>query len=79
MPEQVGGVLVCRLDGVLCAVQAACPHRGAPLAEGTLDGAILTCPWHGASFDVRTGRRVRGPECGDLKRYAADGTAWVER
>jgi nitrite reductase/ring-hydroxylating ferredoxin subunit len=73
------GVLVCRLDGVVCAVQSVCPHRGAPLAEGTLHGAVLTCPWHGASFDVRTGRRLRGPECADLRRYAADGTAWVER
>ena len=33
-----------------------CPHRGGPLANGRLDGHVVACPWHGWTFDVRTGR-----------------------
>jgi len=51
----------------IVTVAARCPHRGAPLAEGTVvAGAFLECPWHGATFDLRTGKRLRGPACPDL-------------
>jgi len=41
--------------GAFHAVDNACPHRGGPLGEGTLEGLIVTCPWHGWKFDVTTG------------------------
>ena len=44
-----------RVEGEFYAVNAICPHRGGPLAEGTFNGCVLTCPWHGWTFDVRTG------------------------
>jgi len=44
------------VDGEIFAINHVCPHRGGPLGEGRLDGAIVTCPWHGWTFDVRTGR-----------------------
>jgi hypothetical protein len=34
----------------------ALPHREGPLANGRLDGHVVACPWHGWTFDVRTGR-----------------------
>jgi len=37
------------------ATDNTCPHRGGPLAEGTLEGNEITCPWHLWSFDVTTG------------------------
>ena len=48
------------VDGTFCAIDDTCPHRGGPLGEGELQGAIVTCPWHGATFDVQTGA-VTGP------------------
>src|SRR5437762_1898734 len=35
---------------------AVCPHRGGPLAAGTLTGSVVGCPWHGWTFDVTTGQ-----------------------
>lgn len=49
------GVVVCRLAGELHAVVDNCSHRDAKLSEGRLRGSRLTCPLHGAQFDVRDG------------------------
>ncbi len=48
------------MQGAVYAIDDTCPHRGGPLGEGELDGVTVTCPWHGATFDVRTGA-VTGP------------------
>jgi nitrite reductase/ring-hydroxylating ferredoxin subunit len=37
------------------AMNNHCMHRGGPLGEGELDEFTITCPWHGWSYDVRTG------------------------
>lgn len=37
------------------ATQGHCLHMGGPLAHGTLEGCVVTCPWHGWQYDVRTG------------------------
>lgn len=57
----VGPITVVRAAGRLCAVADRCPHAGAVLSSGSVDGAVLTCPGHGSQFDVTTGERVRGP------------------
>jgi nitrite reductase/ring-hydroxylating ferredoxin subunit len=49
-----------RVDGAFYAVSDTCTHRGGPLSEGTVEGTEVTCPWHGAKFDLRTGA-VLGP------------------
>jgi nitrite reductase/ring-hydroxylating ferredoxin subunit len=49
------------VGGRLYAVADVCPHAGAVLSEGDLEGPVLTCPLHGSQFDVRTGDRRRGP------------------
>jgi nitrite reductase (NADH) small subunit len=38
------------------AVDDACPHMGASLSEGFLDGESVVCPWHGWCFDLASGR-----------------------
>ncbi len=56
-------VAVFNVDGTVYALGGTCTHRGGPLGEGELDGTIVTCPWHGAQFDVTTGQVV-GPPAG---------------
>lgn len=54
------GVVVCRVAGRLHALEDNCSHRNAHLSEGRLRGSLITCPLHGAQFDVRTGQH-QGP------------------
>jgi nitrite reductase/ring-hydroxylating ferredoxin subunit len=46
------------IDGEIAAIDGICPHQGGPLAEGELAGTVVTCPWHGWQFDVRTGQAL---------------------
>lgn len=48
-------VAIIRVGETLFAIEDMCPHRGGPLSEGTIEGATVTCPWHKAAFDLRTG------------------------
>jgi nitrite reductase/ring-hydroxylating ferredoxin subunit len=66
---QVGGLAVFNVGGRFCATEARCSHRQGPLAEGTLDGSVVTCPWHGSQFDVCTGVVLRGPAAMALATY----------
>lgn len=47
---------VYNVDGVIRVLDGICPHAGGPLGKGTLNGSIVTCPWHGWQFDVATGQ-----------------------
>jgi 3-phenylpropionate/trans-cinnamate dioxygenase ferredoxin subunit len=48
-------VVLFNVDGALHAIDNSCPHNGASLASGQLDGCMLRCPAHGLRFDLRTG------------------------
>lgn len=48
-------VVVFNLAGRLRAIENSCPHNGASLANGRLDGSLLACPAHGLRFDLDTG------------------------
>ncbi|MBP0590667.1 Rieske 2Fe-2S domain-containing protein [Paraburkholderia sp. LEh10] len=50
-----GSIVLFNIDGTIHAIDNACPHNGASLASGQLDGCVLRCPAHGLRFDVRTG------------------------
>jgi|SRR5436189_4809318 len=54
-------IAVFNIGGVFHAVDNSCSHVGGPLCEGELNGAEVTCPWHGAVFEVTTGRAVGPP------------------
>ena len=54
-------VVVFNAEGNLYACEDFCPHLGGPLSEGSLTGKIIECPWHGAKFDLETGKNIAGP------------------
>ncbi len=54
-------VLVVNLNGELYCLDGRCSHAGAPLYEGSLEGDVLTCPWHYSQFNIRDGSVLRGP------------------
>ncbi len=41
--------------GEFYATSPICPHEGGPLEDGTLDGDVVICPWHGFDFDLKNG------------------------
>jgi nitrite reductase/ring-hydroxylating ferredoxin subunit len=47
------------VEGTYYAVGDTCTHRGGPLSEGDVQGTRVTCPWHGADFDLKTGAVLR--------------------
>jgi len=49
-------IAVFNCDGVFYAIRGSCPHMGGELWEGALAGEIVTCPWHGWRFNVKTGK-----------------------
>jgi nitrite reductase (NADH) small subunit/3-phenylpropionate/trans-cinnamate dioxygenase ferredoxin subunit len=54
-------VAVFNVNGAFHAIDDTCPHRGADLWEGDLEGNEVICPWHGARFDVTTGANLCPP------------------
>ena len=71
MAVEVDGEPVClaKVDGCIYAFTDNCTHISGPLNEGELDGEVLTCPWHGAQFNVTTGKVLRGPARQDIATY----------
>jgi len=52
-------ILLARVGGKYHAAENICPHMGAKLSQGKLDGAVVTCPRHGSRFDLKDGNVVR--------------------
>jgi 3-phenylpropionate/trans-cinnamate dioxygenase ferredoxin subunit len=63
-------VLLCRTTEGWHALDLNCPHAEQPMDEGRLRGNRLTCPLHGASFDVRTGESLGRPVTGPIGVHA---------
>lgn len=75
-----GGSRIVRVDDVPVAVfhladgwyaiEDVCTHDGGPVAEGRLEGSIIECPRHGATFDVKTGAALTLPGVSPVTTYA---------
>lgn len=68
---KVGGktLAIFNVNGTFHAIDDTCPHRGAPLWEGEIEGQYVTCPWHAATFDVTTGAHLSPPAKSDVACY----------
>jgi len=72
-------LVIGNVDGELFACDAICPHRGANLSQGRLDGGALVCPWHEWAFDACTGEGITNPlsKVGTYKLRVQDGLVFV--
>lgn len=57
------------VDGKYYAIENSCTHVGGPLAEGELEGDVVTCPWHGSRFNVKTGAVLAPPAPRGVKSF----------
>lgn len=57
-------IAIANVGGKFHAINNVCLHRGGPLGQGTLEGNVVTCPWHGWQFDVISGKSVQNPSAG---------------
>lgn len=60
-------VALFRLGDEFFALDNMCLHRGGPLCEGPIARDVVTCPWHGWSYEIRTGTMVQDPRVGVSK------------
>ena len=77
LPENAGTCLeveghriaLFHVDGEIYALDELCPHEQAPLSDGEIENCEIACPWHGATFNLKTGECTGPPADEDLARY----------
>jgi nitrite reductase/ring-hydroxylating ferredoxin subunit len=62
-------IVLCNVDGEIYALQGICTHEELPLDGGEVEDGVLTCEWHGAQFDVRSGAVCSPPASVPLRGY----------
>ena len=62
-------IAVFNVNGEFKAIGDTCTHRGGPLSQGKVEGSTVTCPWHGAKFDIRTGNVLSPPAPAAVASY----------
>jgi 3-phenylpropionate/trans-cinnamate dioxygenase ferredoxin subunit len=62
-------ICLAHADGRIYAFQDNCTHKDFPLSAGALDDGQVECAWHGARFDMASGRAVRLPAIKPVKTY----------
>jgi nitrite reductase/ring-hydroxylating ferredoxin subunit len=77
-------LLKCMAEGIevlLVAIHNYCTHLGQPLEEGRIIGGQIFCPFHGACFDLRSGKAVSGPAVSPLYSFpvrTTDEQIWID-
>ena len=71
MCVEVGGhkIALFHVDGNYYAIEDTCTHSGGPLSEGEIHSSTVTCPWHGAQFDLLTGEVLGAPAQQGVNSY----------
>jgi nitrite reductase (NADH) small subunit len=54
-------ICVANVNGTISAMDNVCIHRGGPIAQGTLEGDKMVCPWHGWQWNTKTGEATHNP------------------
>jgi len=54
-------IVIANMNGKFCALDDRCAHMNAPLSMGNLTGDVVTCPFHGAKFNVASGKKISEP------------------
>ena len=62
-------VVVGKCSEGIVAFADRCTHKGGSLADGTLIGCAVQCPWHGSQFNVTNGRVITGPAEREIKTF----------
>ena len=70
-------IVLFNVDGEYFALDNLCTHEEGPLCEGEIEGHEVTCPWHGARFDIRTGEVLCDPAYQAVERHKM--FAWSAR
>ncbi len=70
-------VLLANVDGSYHAIANKCTHLGGSLSKGSLEGSIVTCPRHGARFDVKTGQAIGNARIGFIKMSVKDEVSYT--
>ncbi|WP_413730871.1 FAD-dependent oxidoreductase [Sodalis sp. RH22] len=74
-------ILLIKKGDRVFALEATCPHSGAPLEKGALCEGKIICPWHKSVFTIEEGALCEPPSLRDLKRYPVkieQGKLWVD-
>jgi 3-phenylpropionate/trans-cinnamate dioxygenase ferredoxin subunit len=62
-------IVLFNVDGEFFALDNLCTHEEGPLCDGEIEGYEVTCPWHGAKFDIRTGEVLQDPAYDAVARH----------
>lgn len=65
-------IVLANVDGDFYALLDRCSHQDYPLSEGELEGTRLECIYHGATFDVCTGRAMQLPAIRPVKTFPVE-------
>ncbi|TVR66588.1 MAG: non-heme iron oxygenase ferredoxin subunit [Gemmatimonadales bacterium] len=74
-------VVLVRLDDGIYAMEDRCSHQDFPLSEGAVENGQLECVFHGAKFDVRTGKAKQLPAIKSVRTFPVevrDGEIFVD-
>ena len=69
---EIGAVVLANVDGDIYALEDRCSHQDYPLSAGELEGDELECPFHGARFDVCSGRALQLPAITPVRSFPVD-------
>lgn len=62
-------IAIFNLGGTYYAIGDTCTHRGGPLSAGLVADEVVTCPWHGARYNIKTGAVLSPPAPQGVKSF----------